>query len=399
MDTLAQLFIKFTNNECNAEELEYLLKHFAEGKDEEGLKNSIKAELNRQYEADAQLDLMVEEVFVNIKEKIDHQELSQPVPLKPRSNTYRYAVAAVVLLAIGASLWMYLASPKSNGLPAGQPTAQLAISPGSNKAFLTLNNGTKINLTSADNGTLAKEAGFQIVKTADGQLIYEIKTQDQPNGSSLFNTIETPKGGQYQIHLPDGTKVWLNAATKLKYPLNFIGAKERRVELDGEAYFEVAKDKAHPFRVMSSGQQVEVMGTHFNVNAYANENTTKTTLLEGAVRVSALSNGKNKGNEFLKPGQQAVLGANRLNVIAVDAEAETAWKNGRFTFVDEPIESIMRKVARWYDVEIVYKGNMHEKVFAGTVSRYDNIEKLLNTIASTNTVHFKIEGRRVIVMD
>lgn len=399
MDTLAQLFIKFTNDQCSAEELEYLLKHFADGKDEDGLKSSIKAQLNQQYEANSQLDLMVEEVFVNIKEKIDHQEHTLSLPVKHKFNVYRYAVAASVVLAIAAGLWFYHAPSKSGHMPIERQNKLLAIDPGSNKAFLTLTNGAKINLTSADNGTLAKEAGIQIVKTADGQLIYEIKGQEHLNAPSLYNTIETPKGGQYQVRLPDGTKVWLNAATKLKYPLNFIGAAERRVELDGEAYFEVAKDKNHPFRVMSGAQDVEVLGTHFNINAYADEKNIKTTLLEGAVRVNVLGTGKNKGHEVLKPGQQAILSSNQLNVIAVDAGAEAAWKNGSFAFVDEPIESIMRKVARWYDVEIVYKGDMREKVFAGTISRYDNIEKLLGAIALTNTVHFKIEGRRVIVMD
>lgn len=396
MDPIDLLFAKFAKNECSAQELEYLLKYFADGNDEKELKNSIKKQLSQAYQANDHIDLMVEEVFENIKGKINVQE---PVKLKPRFNVYRYAAAAVVVLAVSVGLWIYSAKTNLPEKLAQNPQANTKIIPGSNKAFLTLNDGTKINLTSAVNGALAKEAGIQITKTADGQLIYEIKGQGKTANTSLYNTIETPKGGQYQIHLPDGTKVWLNAATTLKYAINFTGAKERRVELNGEAYFEVAKDKAHPFKVLSKGQEVEVLGTHFNVNAYADERNIKTTLLEGAVQVMALNAGKNKNKEVLKPGQQSVLAQNQFNVIAVDAEAEVTWKNGRFTFVDEPIESIMRKVARWYDVEIVYKGDMKEKVFAGTISKYDDISTLLNTISATNTVHFKIEGRRVIVMD
>ncbi|MEE1944878.1 FecR domain-containing protein [Pedobacter sp. KR3-3] len=389
MDQIDLLFAKFAKNECSAQELEYLLKYFAEGNDETALKRNIKKQLSQTYQSNSQLDMMVEEVFENIKGRIGNPN---PVKLRPQFAIYRYVAAAVIVLCASVGLWTYFSS---SNLKKQEQVANSPIMPGGNKAMLTLANGAKIDLTHAVNGALAKEAGIEITKTADGQLRYEIKDQHQTQSFALYNTIETPKGGQYQIHLPDGTKVWLNAATSLKYPLSFTGAKERKVELTGEAYFEVAKDKAHPFKVLSAGQEVQVMGTHFNVNAYADEGNIKTTLLEGLVRVTT----PNHADEILKPGQQAVLSQNQLNVVAVDADAAAAWKNGRFAFVDEPIESIMRKVARWYDVEIVYKGDMREKVFAGTISRYGNIETLLNTIANTNTISFKIEGRRVIVMD
>ncbi|WP_199141253.1 FecR family protein [Pedobacter sp. ASV12] len=393
MDQIDLLFAKFAKNECSAQELEYLLKYFADGNDETALKRNIKKQLGQAYQSNSQLDMLVEEVFENIKERIGNQDT---VKLRPKFAIYRYAAAAVIVLCASVALWynFYSSSLKDQEKVAARP-----IVPGGRKAMLTLANGTKIDLTHSVNGALAKEAGIEITKTADGQLRYEIKDQHQTPSFALYNTIETPKGGQYQIHLPDGTKVWLNAATSLKYPLSFTGAKERRVELTGEAYFEVAKDKLHPFKVISKNQEVQVLGTHFNINAYADEDNIKTTLLEGAVRVAIRTKGQHANEEILKPGQQAILEANEIAVVEKDVAAEVAWKNGRFTFVDEPIESIMRKVARWYDVDIVYKGNMKEKAFAGSVSRYDNISKLLNTMEATNTVHFKIEGRRVIVMD
>lgn len=395
MDSIELLFAKFARNECSAEELEQLLKHFAGGNDEQELKSSIKKQLSQSVQPIDHLDLMVEEVFENIKHKINTDQ----VKTRPRFNIYRYAAAAMVLLSVCAGFWVYFANTKQLQQLVQHQQPATAIVPGSNKAFLTLNNGTKINLTSASNGALAKEAGIEITKTADGQLLYKIQGNGKTGNPALYNTIETPKGGQYQIQLPDGTKVWLNAVTTLKYALNFASAKERRVELEGEAYFEVAKDKLHPFKVISKKQEVEVFGTHFNVNAYTNEPEIKTTLLEGSVQVVTTDTRKERIKELLKPGQQSILALNKMKVVPVDAEAEVTWKNGRFTFANEPIEQIMRKIARWYDVEIVYKGDMKEKVFAGTLSRYANISNLLNAIAATNTVHFKIEGRRVIVMD
>jgi len=277
--------------------------------------------------------------------------------------------------------------------------------PGGNKAFLTLADGRKISLTDAANGELVKQEGLVIKKTAEGQLVYTLAeaAPGGDNGAPSFNTIETPKGGKYQINLPDGTRVWLNAASSLRYPTQFKGT--RTVELSGEGYFEVAKlkdntDKRIPFVVKSRGQEVEVLGTHFNINSYSDEADVKTTLVEGAVKVIK---DRQQGSEMrnaviLKPGEQSQLTEKSLNVKYVDAEAVLAWKDGDFLFDGEDLKSIMRKVSRWYDVEVTYKGEFDNLKFGGLISRSKNISSVLGIMESTGRIHFVIEGKRVTVV-
>lgn len=304
----------------------------------------------------------------------------------------RIAAAAILLLTLSAGLLFYMTKDE-NSAP---KLAKHDIAPGGNKATLTLANGKVINLTEAKMGDLVEQAGIQITKTADGQLIYTIEDSKNNAGSSLYNTIETPKGGQYQILLPDGSKVWLNAASSLKYPANLTAMKERRVELKGEAYFEVAKVSRKPFIVATDKQEVEVLGTHFNVKSYADDNSTKTTLLEGSVQVTPKSSGVS--GVILKPGLQAELKASGLKVLAVEAEDEIDWKNGDFVFKDESLESIMRKIARWYDVEVIYRDDVPQNVsLEGLVSRSKSISEVLSLIESTGKVNFTIEGRKIIV--
>lgn len=304
---------------------------------------------------------------------------------------FKYA-AAILVLAMGiGGYFIKEAREKRNQFA----QAAAPIVPGVNKAILTLADGKKIVLDKGSDMVL-QDGNIKIRKDETGQLIYEVKGTS--GNGNLFNTIETPRGGQYKVSLPDGSQVWLNAASRLRYPLNFANKSERRVELVGEAYFEVAKDRQKPFKVASQGQEVRVLGTHFNINAYSDENSIKTTLLEGSVRVTNTYL-LDKSAVLLKPNEQAVLTRQRTAVAQVDAESAMMWKNGKFTFVDEPVESMMRKIARWYDIEVVYSQGMGDKQFTGTLSRYENIATLLKSIESTNTLHFKIEGRRVIVMD
>lgn len=301
------------------------------------------------------------------------------------------AVAASILLVAALSLLFFTKIPSDiRGVYVKHTTH---IKPGGNKAYLTLGNGKRIILTDLENGTLSAQNGLQITKTHDGQLVYTI-TGDQPSGKNDYNIIETPRGGQYQILLPDGTHVWLNAASSLKYPSVFTG-KERKVELQGEAYFEVSKNKKMPFKVISSQQTVEVLGTHFNVNSYSEEVEARTTLLEGSVRVEP-----NHGTGIMiKPGQQSRVKLNdKINVIAADLEEVMAWKSNYFRFNNEKIESIMRKISRWYDVSVEYHGPISEEEFNGTISRTKNISQVLEMLEDTKSVHFKIEGRRIIVM-
>lgn len=317
----------------------------------------------------------------------------------------RVAAAAMLVLAIGAGLFFYV---KTN--PSGHTKIAYSngILPGSNKAILTLSDGSKISLNDAVNGQVAVQFGTAITKTAAGQIVYAVNKSDGVL-ASRYNILETPKGGQYQVVLPDGTKVWLNAASTLKYPTVF-SKQERKVALKGEAYFEVAhisgagsakeqNDKYLPFIVTTEKQEVKVLGTHFNINSYADEPNTKTTLLEGSVQVSTKGNSGNPNFAVLKPGEQSIVSAAEFKVVHIDPEVEVAWKNGRFMFNDERIESIMRKIARWYDVTVVYEGKITSRqMFGGTVNRFSNVAEVLEMLELTNAVSFKIEGKKITVL-
>lgn len=393
------------------ERINYLLLKFEKGE----LNNSEAVELleltdDREPEVVAAIAEMINVQAPSVvAEKTDWDALLERVVSvdkrsPKRSITFpliRWVAAAVILITVGIGSWFYI-SHQGSDRP-GSPYAN-DVPPGGNDAVLTLADGSKISLTDADEGELLQAGGVRIVKAVDGQLIYSIdparlKAQD----AITFNTITTPRGGQYQVNLPDGTKVWLNAASSLKFPTTFTKLKERKVELSGEAYFEVAKHKEQPFKVISAianssrAQEIAVLGTHFNINAYDDEPETKTTLLEGSVNVSARRGGKSE-SILLIPGQQAVLTNSELKMQAADTEEAVAWKNGNFVFNNERIESIMRKIARWYNVEVVYQGKITDNDFIGTVPRFKNISEALTILELTNTVHFKVEGRRITVM-
>jgi transmembrane sensor len=307
---------------------------------------------------------------------------------------FRHIAAAItILFIIGGGYYYY------HGMLT-HPSEQFAnlkyIQPGGNKAILTLANGQKISLTDAIKGELAEQSGIKITKTADGEIVYTV-TNSSSNSkakTSQFNTIETPIGGQYQINLPDGTKVWLNAASSLRYPVTFT-ARERLVELKGEGYFEVAHNKYKPFRVASAGQVVEVLGTHFNINSYGDEPVIRTTLLEGSVLIR---NNSSHATKVIQPGQQADISAGYIKVSPADLDQAVAWKNGDFLFDGAHLEDIMRKISRWYNVEISYSGKVTDIEFGGSISRTKNISEVLTILEKTQSVHFKIEGRRILVM-
>ncbi len=319
---------------------------------------------------------------------------------KPVYELWRgIGIAAAIVLITSAAIYLY----KIN--QAGKEASQLVkirnndILPGGNRATLTLADGRKIDLGKAMNGELADQSGIKVTKTADGQLVYSITDQGTGSPALTYNTIETPYSGQYQVNLPDGSRVWLNSASSLRYPVRFTG-NERKVEITGEAYFEVAPNSKMPFRVKNTHQTVEVLGTHFNVMSYTNEGTINTTLVEGSVRIIT-----NKGNKLLIPGQQARNGNNGIDVITVDIEEVTAWKNGFFIFKSEDVHSILRQISRWYDVEIEIHGDISGKTFGGRISRSRNVSEVLEVLESTGSLKFKIlnggsqgKERRIIVM-
>ncbi|WP_316839502.1 FecR family protein [Pedobacter gandavensis] len=301
------------------------------------------------------------------------------------------SIAAAAVLVIGVGIGLYV-----NQQAKSTEIASIAfqdIPPGGNKAFLILANGERISLTDAKNGNVAKQSGITITKTADGQLVYAIKNTAEAI-SDLTNTIETPVGGQYQVALPDGTMVTLNTASSITFPTSFYAKKERCVSLKGEAYFEVAKNKNQPFKVTTPLQEVAVLGTHFNINAYADEDYTLTTLLEGSIKVMKAD----KSAKYLVPGEQSAINEAQFTVATVDVESAVSWQNGNFTFENESVEAVMRKIARWYDIEVIYKGDFSNIKLLGSVSRKKKLSEVLRVIQLSRKVKFKVEGRRVTVM-
>ncbi|NML37611.1 DUF4974 domain-containing protein [Chitinophaga sp. G-6-1-13] len=311
-----------------------------------------------------------------------------PTPRKKTIAWYRIPAAAAVLALL---LWgVYLLTrPAPLPTPTAVNTTTQDIPAGGNKATLTLANGSRIVLDDTAEGTVASQGGVSIHKNSTGQLTYTITSNNQSTDTG-YNTIQTPKGGQYRVNLPDGSRVWLNAATSLTFPAAF-GAGRRTVSLNGEAYFEVAAmPNAQPFTVKANDFTIDVLGTQFNIMAYADEKNSRTTLLTGAVRVTKGDVGK-----VLQPGQEAITGSG-IQVRDADTEAAVAWKNGMTVFSDADIHSIMRQIARWYDVDIVYQGEIPQRQFTGKIPRNANVSKVLKILELSN-IHFTIDGRKIIV--
>lgn len=313
----------------------------------------------------------------------------QPAKVRRINYAFRASIAAaVLLLLLGTWFFVYRSvSPKHATI-----AAAVDIAPGKNTATIRLPNGKVIQLSDAKTGVVIDAAALTY---SDGTAVGASLAATPATGSMML-TASTPRGGTYQFTLDDGTKVWLNADSRLEFASAFTGA-ERKVKLAGEAFFEVAKDASHPFIVESNGQEVKVLGTQFNINTYTDEPATKTTLLEGSVLVKLTNSAK---TVLLKPGEQSAAEASSLSAIAADAatiEQAVAWKNGDFIF-DSDIQTIMKQVARWYDVEVVYKGVTPTEEFGGKVSRSKSIKQVLKILESTNSIHFEIKGRRITVM-
>lgn len=334
-----------------------------------------------------------EDVYQSILYRIrqmDQKEVSMRSP--PKQPRWWWMAAAILILAVGVGAFLRFQNRSSEkGL---KPSLAYRIVPGSNKATLTLANGNAILLDSTTAGRLAQQGNSQVIKAGAGILEYK-EQEEKANVSKekpLFNTLSTPKGGEFQLVLPDGSKVQLNAASSIRFPTSFSG-KTRVVEINGEAYFEIAQNSKKPFIVKKGKMEIEVLGTSFNVNAYDDESSIKVTLLEGKVKVA---NGLGQ-SAMLNPGEQAQV----TKGISVEKDVSTrevvAWKNGKFQFNITDIHEIMKQISRWYDVEVEYKGTVSTH-FWGSISRSVALSNVLEMLEQTGGVKFKLEGEKIIVM-
>jgi len=369
-----QWLLSYLENSEDTELKQLMQKHFSDDLEKS---KRINPEISRK-------------LFKNIHDKIESG---------PKSNKHRVislrkiAVAASVigLLLISAFLLTSKIGKKETAKSErNHQRFKNDVLPGGDKATLTLADGSTIDLDDAKNGTLAQQGNSKIIKI-DGRLSYDPTNKN--SREIVYNTISTPKGGQYQLELVDGSKVWLNATSSIHFPTSFIG-NERRIEITGEAYFEVAKDPNMPFIVTVNNAEVQVLGTHFNINAYNDEDDIRTTLLEGSVRFV------NDGNtNILKPGQQAQLTKDGMTKVVnnVDVDGVVAWKNGMFDFENAGIETVMRQLSRWYDVEIEYKGKTDD-LFIAEMRRNIKLSDALKALELTGKVKFEIEGKKIIVL-
>jgi transmembrane sensor len=411
-EKIAYLLKKYLDNSITSIEWRQLMELLSDDRGS-GAVRSVLEELIRESPAivdyqESEWESFYQETILAMKGPIgapaDGDRQKPPVPLRWK----RWMVAAAVLILFAGAGGALLYRGNGPGQPARPVVRRQAapgddVAPGGNKAVLTLADGSTIDLDEAKNGLLVRQGGSRLVKQNGGQLAY---TGDSRAGTAIkgmatkeiqYNLLTTPRGGQYQLILPDGSKVWLNAASSLKYPATFTG-KERTVELQGEAYFEVAKNADMPFRVsVDNGKgegpmQVEVLGTQFNVKAYADEPAINTTLLEGAVRVH-----RNGQAATIRPGEQAKLnGAGMLKVETADTEEAVAWKNGLFRFDEATIEDVMRQLSRWYDVEVVYVNEAPKDLFRGEIYRNVNVSKVLKVLEASG-VRFTVEGKKILV--
>lgn len=373
---ILELLEKYKSGTCTEADLELLenwYQNLDDGKGLELIEDGSPAAIS-----------LADEMWPEFKTKLSQMQ----EPVVKRLIWPRFAAAAVLLISLSATLYFYI--HKNNSIVS---TAHLTteIKPGDHKAVLTLADGSNIELDGAVNGKLAEQSGTKILKLADGQLSYARKEGEVGGKNLLYNTISTPNGGQYMVVLPDGTRVWLNAASSLRYPISFKG-KERNVTLTGEGYFEVAKNADMPFKVKTASQEVTVLGTHFNINSYTDEPFVRTTLLEGSVKVS-----QPNFSVLIKPGQQLQTTTDQKNkVVEADTREAIAWKDGLFSFKRADIQTVMRQVARWYNVEVEYRGKLPDSKFTGKIYRNVSISQVLTSIGYLG-LDFKIEGRKIII--
>lgn len=398
--SLRSLFEKWYAGTASATEVEVLHSLLNDKENLEAIRGYSREKwdemLARDIDWSAVPATMVDDILARSGNKEEESTVT-PVHRVQLLKTAWLRYAAIALLMVGAGVYFWLAGKKEEELAHKPAVSATHIQAGGNRAILTLADGSTIILDSAADGTLAAQGNTKIIKLNEGALAYNSGALP-PDGKVPYNTISTPKGGQYQIVLPDGSRVWLNAASSIRFPVSFAG-NERQVEVDGEVYFEVKKDAVRPFSVTANQSRIDVLGTSFNVNAYSNEDTLRTTLVEGSVRVNA---GSRSG--ILSPGEQAQVNAAGkkpdMQIISnVDIDKVLAWKNGYFNFENASLEMAMKQLERWYNIEVVYEKDIPPVYFVGKLSMKWDLDKLLKILEESSGVHFKIEdGRKLKVM-
>ena len=391
-----KLKLLLTQTNWNPEDRKWLLE-FLDSGDTYLLQELLREDFFNEIDASIdQHDEAAKEILYKIHQKISAAKRKSGKT--PVVSLKRISVAASFFL-LAFSAYFFLYNKQSNPItvveiPSIQPLLNDFV-PGEDKAVLTLADGSVVILDDASNGNIALQGAVQIQKVNDGKLQYQAGGEEL---ETVFNSVSTPKGGKFQLTLSDGTKVWLNSSSSLKFPVVFNG-NERKVELHGEGYFEVAENKQKPFKVDVAGRgEVEVLGTHFNMNAYADEASLNTTLLEGSVKVRVGSSSK---PSMLVPGQQARIFPNgELKTTSdINLEEVVAWKNGKFHFGESTdMETVMRQIGRWYDVDVEYSGNFSGKHLGGTISRDVNASKVFQMLELTGVAKFRIVGKKVLVV-
>jgi len=365
------------------------------------LTHSEQLEFDEWFKSEGNENIYIDENIAESEDK--HRQLIlnrineqiKPVQyVKVKTIWPRIAAAASILLSLSLGGYFILNKKPTQQIVKNQ---KQEIIPGTNRATLTLANGQKIILTRGLNGKLAQQGSTLVQVNSSKSITYSASVANSSLVTQMqYNTLSTVRGEQspYPLVLADGTKVWLNAESSITFPTSFSG-NERVVKITGEAYFEVVHDASHPFKVKVGGQTIEDLGTQFNINAYLDEPTMKTTLINGKVKISAGSQ-----VAVLKPGFQAVVSPLGSSIIvqAADLDEVIAWKNGNFEFEGTPLKDIMRQISRWYDVDISYEGTIEDAEFGGSISRTKNINEILSVLETTKGVHFKLEGRRILVM-
>lgn len=411
MNNFKELFEKYLRNECTTEEIKFLLEYINASENEHDFKQLLDHFISRRNDdpigdtADTTLDLRLNYLRDDIKQQICNSDDAFKIPLLIKLKPLLYAASVAVILSLG--IWLGLSSndPDKNSkvLPIAEQQMP-AIKPGGNNAVLTLDNKSQVILNNIKDGLIEQRGKISINKNINGVL--EVSASGPEAISPELLALQTPNGGQYQVILSDKTKVWLNSGSSIHFPASF-GIKERKVEITGEVYFEVAKatdasNKRIPFVVTAVQpgnavkQEIIVLGTHFNVNAYEDEKVYRTTLLEGSVMIKRLTSNGTSKSQLLQPGQQAVTDE-VISVNNVDVNQAVAWKNGLISFADADIKSIMRQVKRWYNVEVIYSGTVSDRLFTGTVSRSADLNKLLD-ILKLSDIHVKINGKTITVL-